>query len=97
MSIICSQDDNVVELRSKLPYVLAFIDVSIDGADVPSMKGASERNAISWMKNCLKLNCEVMSTSGRLNLSDNYTRREVYGAYKSDMLKSSDTNRICHI
>ena len=72
-------------------------DLSIDGGDVSSMKGAFGRNVIGWMKNYFKLNCEVMSTSGRLNLSDNYTRREVYDAYKSDMLKSSDTNRICHI
>ena len=65
-------------------------DLSIDGGDVPSMKGASGRNAIGWMKNYFKLNCEVLPTTGRLHLSDNYTRREVYGVYRSDMLISSD-------
>ena len=65
-------------------------DLSIDGGDVPSMKGASEINAIGWMKNYFKLNCEVMPTSGRLHLSYNYTWREVYDAYRLDMLKSSD-------
>ena len=65
-------------------------DLNIDGGDMPSMKGASGRNAIGWMKNYFKLNCEVMPTSGRLHLSDNYTRREVYDAYRSDMLKSID-------
>ena len=56
---------------------------------VPSMKGALGRNAIGWMKNYFKLNCEVMPTTGRLHLSDNYTRREVYDAYKSEMYTSS--------
>ena len=65
-------------------------DTCVDGGDVPSMKGASGRNAIGWMKNYFKLNCEVMPTTGRLHLSDNYTRREVYDAYKSVMLMSSD-------
>ena len=54
------------------------------------MKVASRRNVISWMKNHFKLNCEVMPTAGRLHLSDNYTRREVYDVYRSDMLTSSD-------
>ena len=54
------------------------------------MNGASERNAIRWIKNYFNLNCEVMPTTGRLHLSDNYTRREVYDAYRSDMLTSSD-------
>ena len=39
-------------------------DLSIDGGDVPRMKGASGRNAISSMKDYLKLNCEVTQTSG---------------------------------
>ena len=65
-------------------------DLSVDGDDVPSMKGASRINAIGWMKNYFKLNCEVMPTTGRLRLSNNYTRREVYDAYKSVMLMSSD-------
>ena len=30
--------------------------------------------------------CDVMPTTGRLHLSDNFTRREVYQAYKDDML-----------
>ena len=65
-------------------------DVDNDGGNVPSMKGAYGRNEISWMKNFFMLNCEVMPTTGRLHLSYNYTRQEVYDAYRSDMLTSSD-------
>ena len=65
-------------------------DLNNDGDVVPSMKGALGRTAIGWMKNYFKLNCEVVSASGRLHLSDNYTRREVYDAYRSDMLMTSD-------
>ena len=54
------------------------------------MKGALGRNAIGWMKIYFNLNCEVMPTSGRLHLSDNYTRREVYDSYRSDMISTSD-------
>ena len=54
------------------------------------MKGASGRNAIGWMKNDFKVNCDVMPTTGRLHLSDNYTQRDVYDAYRSDMFTSSD-------
>ena len=49
-------------------------DLSINCRNIPSMKGASGRNAISWMKNYFKLNCEGMPTTGRLNVSDNLTR-----------------------
>ena len=48
-------------------------DLSIDGNDVPSMKGASGRNGIGWMKNYFKVSCEVMPTTGMLHLSYNYT------------------------
>ena len=65
-------------------------DLSSDGGVVPSMKGALVRNTIGWMKKYFKINCEVMPTTGRLHLSDNYTRREVYDACRSDILTSSD-------
>ena len=65
-------------------------DLNSDGGSVPSMKGALGRNAIGWMKIYFNLNCEVMPTSGRLHLSDNYTRREVYDSYRSDMISTSD-------
>ena len=57
----------------------------VEDDNLPSMKGASGRNAITWMKTYFKFNCEIMPTTGRLHLSDNYTRREVYYSYRSDM------------
>ena len=65
-------------------------DLSSDGDVVPRMKGALGRNAIGWMKSYFKLNYEVVATTGRLHLSDNYPRREVYDAYRLDMLLSTD-------
>ena len=57
----------------------------VEDDNLPSMKGASGRNAITWMKTYFKFNCEIMPTTGRLHLSDNYTRREVYYSYRSEM------------
>ena len=51
-------------------------DLNSDDGSVPSLKGALGRNAIGWMKIYFNLNCEVMPTSGRLHVSDNYTRRK---------------------
>ena len=65
-------------------------DLSIHCDNVPSMKGAVERHVIAWIKNYFKLNCKVMPTMGRLHLSDKYTWREVYDAYKTKMFSLSD-------
>ena len=58
--------------------------------EVPSMKGAIGRHAIGWMKIYFQFNCEIMPTTGRMHLSDNYTRREVYDVYRSEMVVSSN-------
>ena len=58
--------------------------------EVPSMKGAIERHVIGWMKFYFQFNCEVMPTTGRMHLSDNYKRREVYDVYRSEMVVSSN-------
>ena len=101
-SIISSLHNNVVKLHSRFCIVLETwdyirvqqpvlkCDLNSDSRAIPSMKGALTRNAICWMKNYFKLNCEVMPTTSTLHLSDNYTRREVYDAYRSDMLTTSD-------
>ena len=60
-------------------------DHSIQCSYCPSMKGTTRRHAIGWMKNYFKLNCEVMPTTCRMHLSDNYTQREVYDSYRSNM------------
>ena len=65
-------------------------DQMVNSKEVPSMKGAIGRHAMGWMKNYFKLNCEVMPTTGRMHLADNYTRREVYDVYRTDMLGSSN-------
>ncbi|KAH7284934.1 hypothetical protein KP509_33G003100 [Ceratopteris richardii] len=39
-------------------------------------KGSVGRHAMNWMMNYFSLHCEVMPTTGRLHLSDNFTRRE---------------------
>ena len=51
-------------------------------------KGQIGQQAIRWMEVYFSKQCEVMPTTGRLHLSDNFTRREVYQSYKDDM--SSD-------
>ena len=55
------------------------------------MKGVG-RHAIGWMKIYFQLNCEVMPTTGRMHLSDNYTRREVYDVYRSEMVPTQVIN-----
>ena len=62
----------------------------IEDDNLPSMKGASGRNAICWMKTYFKFNCEIMPTTGRLHLSNNYTRREVYDSYRLEISTSCD-------
>ena len=49
-------------------------DQMLNCKEVPSIKGA--------LKIYFQFNWEVMSTIGRMHLSDNYTRREVYDVYQ---------------
>ena len=53
-------------------------------------KGLVGRHAINWMENYFSKQCDIMPTTGRLHLSDNFTRREVYQAYKDDMLSGGE-------
>ena len=57
-------------------------DQMLKRKEVPSMKGAIGRHAIGWMEIYFQFNCEVMPTTGRMHLSENYTRREVYDVYQ---------------
>ena len=43
-------------------------------------------HAVTWMERYLSKKCDIMPTTGRLHLSDNFTHCEVYQAYKDDML-----------
>ena len=49
-----------------------------------SMKSC--RVAVTWMERYFSKQCDIMPTTRRLHLSDNFTRHEVYQAYKDDML-----------
>ena len=46
--------------------------------------------AISWMENYFALNAEVLSTSWKMHLMDNYTWYEVFMLYKEDILESNE-------
>ena len=65
-------------------------DQMLNCKEVPTMKGAIGRHAIGWMKIYFQLNCEVMPTIGRMHLSNNYTRGELYDVYRSEMVDSSN-------
>ena len=52
-------------------------------------KGLIGCNAGRWMEIYFSKQCDIMPTTGRLHLSDNFTCREVYQAYKNDMLLES--------
>ena len=54
------------------------------------MKGAIGRHAIGWMKIYFQFNCEVMPTTCRMHLSDNYTHREIYDFYRLEMVVSTN-------
>ena len=58
--------------------------------EVPSMKGAIGRHVFGWIKIYFQFNCEIMPTACKMHLSDNYTRREVYDVYRSEMVVSSN-------
>ena len=49
-------------------------------------KGLIGRHVVRWMEIYFSKQCDVMPTTGRLHLSDNFTRCEVYQAYKDDIL-----------
>ena len=59
--------------------------VPLNNIDSPC-KGLIGRHVVRWMEIYFSKQCDVMPTTGRLHLSDNFTRREVYQAYKDDML-----------
>ena len=50
-----------------------------------SGRGLVGQNATNWMRNYCRLHCEVMPTTGRLHLSDNYTCDELFQIYKEEM------------
>ena len=49
-------------------------------------KGIIRRHCIHWMHIYFSRHCDIMPTTRRLHLSDNFTRHEVYQEYKDDML-----------
>ena len=50
-----------------------------------SGRGLVGQNAINWMQNYFRFHCEVMPTTGRLHLSDNYTRDELFQIYRDEL------------
>ena len=51
-----------------------------------SGRGLVTQNAIIWMQNYFRFNCEVMPTTRRLHLLDNYTRNELFQIYNDDLI-----------
>ena len=60
----------------------AFPDIPSEEISERSLVG---QNATNWMQNYFCLHCEVMPTTGRLHLSDNYTCDELFQIYKEEM------------
>ena len=56
---------------------------------VSGCKGLVGRHAGRWMEIYFSKQCDIMSTTGRLHLSDNFTHREIYQVYKDEMLLES--------
>ena len=52
----------------------------------PRVVGVIGQCAISWMERYFKLNNDVITTTRKLHLINNYTHFEVYSLYKDDML-----------
>ena len=52
-------------------------------------KGLVGCHAVRWMEIYFSKQCDIMPTTRRLHLSDNFTRHEVYQVYKDDMLLES--------
>ena len=59
--------------------------VPLNNIDSPC-KGLIGRHAVRWMEIYFSKQCEVMPTTRRLHLSDNFTRREVYLAFQDEMV-----------
>ena len=57
-----------------------------------SGRGLVGQNAITWMQNYFRFHCEVMPTTGRLHLSDNYTRDELFQIYRDEMQSRGEKN-----
>ena len=64
------------------------------GAEVSS-RGLVGQLAMIWKKNYFGMHCEVMPTIGRLYLSDNYTRDELFGIYEDEM-ESQGEHYVCY-
>ena len=64
------------------------------GSDVSS-RGLVGQHAVIWMKNYFGMHCDVMPTTGRLHLSDNYTRDELFRIYKDEMLSQGE-RYVCY-
>ena len=56
----------------------------------PRLIGPVGQMAVSWMENYFAMNAEVLPTSGKMHLMDNYTRYEVFSLYKEDILESNE-------
>ena len=56
----------------------------------PRLIGPVGQMAVSWMENYFAMNAEVLPTSGKMHLMDNYTRYEVFTLYKEDILESNE-------
>ena len=41
---------------------------------------------VTWVERYFSKQCDIMPTTGRNHISNNFTRREVFKAYKDDML-----------
>ena len=65
-------------------------DSNIETDNAPNMKGTWGRNVASWMKSYFKLHCQVIPTTNRLHLYDNYTCQDVYDSYRSKMCTFND-------
>ena len=55
-----------------------------------SGRGLVGQHAVNWLQNYFTLHCEVMPTTGRLHLSDNYTRDELFKMYRDEMESRSE-------
>jgi hypothetical protein len=48
-------------------------------------KGLVGNHAVIWMQNYFRMHCEVMPTTDRLHLPDNYSRDGLFQIYKQEM------------
>ena len=52
-------------------------------------KGLVGRHVVTWIEIYFSKQCDIMPTTRRLHLTDNFRLHEVYQAYKDDMLLDS--------